>query len=92
MIFGARQWCAEHTSQQTNSREALDTCQRGFKISRYSAARPSRKQIVLVLLLVLDYSIPDYENDEEEDERFARLATIWTDTDRLKIRATSAHL
>ena len=51
-------------------------------IRRYSAARRSRKQIVLVLLLVLDYSISDYENEEEdEDKRFARLATIWTDTD-----------
>ena len=39
----------------------------------------SRNQIVLVL--VLDCPISDYENeDDEEDERFARPATIWTDT------------
>src|SRR5207249_3754345 len=51
---------------------------------RYSAARRSRKQIVLVLLLVLalDCPILDYENeDDDEDERFARAGTIWTDTD-----------
>ena len=47
----------------------------------YSVARWSRKQIVLVLLLVLDCPISDFENeDDDEDERFARLATIWTDT------------
>ena len=58
---------------------------------RYKAARRSRKQIVLVLLLVLDCPISDYENeDDEEDERFARPATIWTDTDRLQVCATVA--
>src|SRR5207245_9743809 len=47
---------------------------------RYGAARPSRKQIVLVLLLLLDRSVSDYENeDDDEDERFARPATISTD-------------
>ncbi len=55
----------------------------------YSAARRSRKQIVLVLLLVLDCSISDYEN-EDDDERFAGPATIWTDTDRLQVCATGA--
>jgi hypothetical protein len=54
-------------------------------------ARQSRKQIVLVLLLVLvlDCPISDYENeDDDEDERFARPATIWTDTDRVQFCAT----
>jgi len=51
---------------------------------RYSAARPSRNQIVLVLVLVLDCPVSDYEDDDEdEDEKFARPATIRTDTDRL---------
>ncbi len=41
---------------------------------RYSVPRRSRKQIVLVLLLVLDCPISDYEKkDDDEDERFARL-------------------
>jgi hypothetical protein len=58
---------------------------------RYSTARRSPNQIVLVLLLVLvlDCPIPDYEN---EDERFAWPATIWTDTDRVQLCATSAAL
>ena len=47
---------------------------------RYSAARPSRNQIVLIL----DCPVSDYEDDDEdEDEKFARPATIRTDTDRL---------
>ena len=40
-----------------------------------------RNQIVLLLVLVLDSPISDYENDNEDDdadERFARPATIWT--------------
>ena len=58
---------------------------------RYSAAWWSRKQTVLVLLLVFDSSISDYENEvDDEDARFARLATFWTDTDRLQVCATSA--
>ena len=48
---------------------------------RYGAARQSRKQIVLVLLLALDRSVSDYENeDDDEERRFARPATIWKDT------------
>ena len=50
---------------------------------RYSAALWNRKPVALVLLLVLvlDRSISDYENeDDHEDERFARPATSWTDT------------
>ena len=40
-------------------------------------------------MLVLDCPISDDQNaDEDEDERFARPATIWTDTDRLQVRAT----
>jgi len=53
---------------------------------RYSAARPSRNQIVLVLVLVLDCPVSDYENedeDDDEDEKFALPATISSDTDRL---------
>jgi len=53
---------------------------------RYSAARQSRNQFVLVLVLVLDRPVSDYEDeddDEDEDEKFARPATIRTDTDRL---------
>jgi len=51
---------------------------------RYSAARPSRNQIVLVLVPVLDCPFSDYEDDDEdEDEKFARPATIRKDTDRL---------
>ena len=59
---------------------------KNVKNLRYSIARRSRNQILLVLLLVLvlDRSIADYEN---EDERFARPATIWTDTDRLQVCA-----
>jgi len=52
---------------------------------RYSAARPSRNQIVLVLVLdcpVSDYEDDDEDEDEDEDEKFARPATIRTDTDR----------
>jgi len=55
-----------------------------LKNLRCSVARRSRKQIVLVLhlVLVLDCPISDYENeDDEEDESFARPVTIWRDTD-----------
>ena len=51
---------------------------------RYSAARPSRNPIVIVLLLVLvlDRPISDDENeDDDEEERFTRPATISGDTD-----------
>jgi len=45
--------------------------------------RPSRNQIVLVLVLVLDCPVSDYEDDDDDDdEKFARPATIRTDTDR----------
>ena len=55
------------------------------KVARIHAARRSRNQIVLVLLLVLVLDpISDYENeDDDEDEKFAQLATIWTDTVRI---------
>ena len=51
------------------------------------ARRRARNQIILVLLLVLvlDCPIYDYE-DDDEDERFARAATIWTDTNRVSSR------
>ena len=65
----------------------------GAIVLRYSAARRSRDPIVIVLLLVLvlDCPISDDENeDDDEDERFARPATIWTDTDRLQVCATGA--
>ena len=53
---------------------------------RYGTAQRRRNQILIVL--VLDCPISDYENeDDDEDERFARPATIWTDTDRLQVRA-----
>ena len=63
---------------------------------RYGPARRGRNQTVLVLLLVLvlDCPISDYENqDDDEDERFAQPATIWTDTDRMlaETRPTRAH-
>ena len=42
-----------------------------------------RKQIVLVLLLVLDWPIFDYENeDDDEDESFARIAAGARDLSR----------
>src|SRR2546427_10516303 len=70
--------------RRTNHRAAPVRAVCGFGNPRYSAARRSRNQVVLVLLLVLDCPITDYENeDDDEDERFARPATIWTDTDRL---------
>ena len=56
-----------------------------------NTAQRSRNQIVLVLLLVLvlDCFISDYaDEDDDEDERFARRATIWTDTDSLQVCAT----
>ena len=65
------------------------------KTLRYSAARQSRNQIVIVLLLVLalDCPISDEENkDDDEDERLARPATIWTDADRVQLWATEAAL
>ena len=64
-----------------------------LKNLRCSVARRSRKQIVLVLLLVLvlDCPISDYEDEkDDEDEGFARPATIWPDTDRLQVCATGA--
>jgi hypothetical protein len=48
---------------------------------RYNAAPRVRNEIVFVLLpaLVLDCPISDCENeDDDEDERFARPAKIWT--------------
>ena len=62
---------------------------------RYSAAQRSRNPIVLVLLLVLVLDCPFSDDeieddDEDEDERFARPATIGTDTDRLQVCATGA--
>ncbi|PYI88480.1 MAG: hypothetical protein DME26_03550, partial [Verrucomicrobia bacterium] len=59
---------------------------------RYSAARQSRNQIVIVLLLVLALDSPisdDKNEDDDEDESVARPATIWTDTDRVQLRAAS---
>ena len=46
---------------------------------RFSAAWRGRNQI-LVLLLVLDCPTSDYESEnDDEDERLAPPATIWTD-------------
>jgi hypothetical protein len=57
---------------------------------RYSAARRSRKQIVL--LLVLDCAISDYENeDDDEDERFARPATTCRQDAGSTFGVTSKH-
>src|SRR5262245_61185660 len=61
---------------------------------RCSAAWTGRNQIVFVVVLVLAFdqfnSIHDDE-EEDEDEKFARPATISRDTDRLQICARRPH-
>jgi hypothetical protein len=58
---------------------------------QYSAARRTRKQIVLVLflVLVLDCPIADYENkDDDEDESFERSALDCGDiTSQIPVRS-----
>jgi hypothetical protein len=48
--------------------------------SRHGALRRSRNQIVLVPLLVLLLDFPISDDDEDEDEKFARPTMDWTDT------------
>ena len=56
---------------------------------RYSSTRQSRNPIVLLLVLVLDCPVSDYENeDDDEDEKFALPATISSDTADWAVRAT----
>ena len=77
-----RRLAAGTTSDSWHASELADD--RGLQIHDPTECGGPAKQIVLVLVFVLDCPVSDYENeDDDEDERFAPPETKLTDTYRI---------